>query len=277
MSAASVRKPASRRAATASRVSPASTTGRWNSEPAVARTHLGFVGSTERADRATPKAPAASATRIRAPALPGSDISWASTTWPGPWIAVTSASERGSQRQTATTPWGVCAEASPTNPADSTTCSATPEASEAAITSSRRSTQSSSTKISTTIPAVRASRTACGPSARNSPRNRRNFATVSCRASRTRADRALSTDSSADTRHSMSGPRARAWAPPPPEGGRGPRPTASGQAAGVEAGSAARAVSTSEANAASSFTASSASMRRSTSTPAAFRPWMNRL
>ena len=55
------------------------------------------------------------------------------------------------------------------------------------------------------------------------------------------------------------------------------RGCAGGQAAGVEAGSAARAVSTSEANAASSFTASSASMRRSTSTPAAFRPWMNRL
>ena len=51
---------------------------------------------------------------------------------------------------------------------------------------------------------------------------------------------------------------------------------AAGQRPG-SAGSAALAVSTSEANAASSFTASSASMRRSTSTPAAFRPWMNRL
>jgi hypothetical protein len=52
-----------------------------------------------------------------------------------------------------------------------------------------------------------------------------------------------------------------------------------GQAAVSEpvAGKAARAVSTSAANAAASETASSARFLRSTSTLAAFRPWMNRL
>ena len=51
---------------------------------------------------------------------------------------------------------------------------------------------------------------------------------------------------------------------------------ASGQAADA-AGSAAREVSTSVAKVAGSLTAKSASMRRSTSTSAAFSPWMNRL
>ena len=55
----------------------------------------------------------------------------------------------------------------------------------------------------------------------------------------------------------------------PGSGGR-PRP-------GSRAGRLAFATSTSAAKAAGSLTASSASIRRSTSTPAAFRPWMNRL
>jgi len=52
-----------------------------------------------------------------------------------------------------------------------------------------------------------------------------------------------------------------------------------GQAADSEplTGRAARAVSTSAANAGASDTASSARFLRSTSTPAAFRPWMKRL
>ena len=104
-------------------------------------------------------------------------------------------------------PAGVCARPARRTPPHRPRAAATPEASQAAITSSRRSTQPSSTNTSTGHPAARASRTACGPSARNSPRARRNLATVSARASRTRADRALSTGSSADTRHSMSGPR----------------------------------------------------------------------
>src|SRR5690606_18212943 len=58
--------------------------------------------------------------------------------------------------------------------------------------------------------------------------------------------------------------------------GLGRRRSAEPQAASA-AGTLALASSTSATKAASSLTASSASMRRSTSTPAAFRPWMNRL
>ena len=61
---------------------------------------------------------------------------------------------------------------------------------------------------------------------------------------------------------------------------RGAARGASGAAQAAEpsvAGRASRAVVTSTANAAASLTAISASMRRSTSMPARFRPWMNRL
>ena len=60
------------------------TSGTWNSEPAVARTVLGLYGSTDSAAKTTAWAPAASAARSTVPALPGSRTSTrTSTSEPG--------------------------------------------------------------------------------------------------------------------------------------------------------------------------------------------------
>ena len=95
--------------------------------------------------------------------------------------------------------------------------------------------------------------TAFGPSARKSRRSARTGRRLSLRASLTRALPA----------------GQRAWS------GASGRRRPSG--ALTSSGSAALAVSTSALNAATSLTARSARILRSTSTPARFRPWMNRL
>ena len=95
----------------------------------------------------------------------------------------------------------------------------------------------------------RASLTACGPSARNCRDRSRNARLPSARAARTLGDRVAVI--------------AAIYA--------------AARGASTSAGSALRATSTSAVNAAGSATAISASILRSTSTPAAFRPWMNLL
>jgi hypothetical protein len=53
-------------------VSVTRATGKWNSEPADARTVFGLYTSTDVAENTTASAPAASADRITVPAFPGS-------------------------------------------------------------------------------------------------------------------------------------------------------------------------------------------------------------
>src|SRR5437588_1794929 len=91
-----------------------STTGTWKSAPAEARTVFGLVTSTEPRQKITPWAPAASALRIRVPALPGSRTSTPTTRSLGsaPPLPLgpapaTSARAGGLRRATASTGWGV--------------------------------------------------------------------------------------------------------------------------------------------------------------------------
>ena len=100
-SAASTRRPAARTAATAAAGSGSTATGRWNSEPTLARTAFGLYGSTESPASTTASAPAASAQRSRVPALPGSRTSAATTTSRGELVRA-SASGTSTKRQTAT-------------------------------------------------------------------------------------------------------------------------------------------------------------------------------
>ena len=97
---------------------------------------------------------------------------------------------------------------------------------------------------------------------------------ASCRAALTRGDRTLVISLPAIARRPRPwscrrGPRLRGQARRRAQAARCRRPGRSG--------SAFLATSTSAENAGGSLTASSASIRRSTSTPAIFRPWMNRL
>ena len=117
----------------------------------------------------------------------------------------------------------------------------------------------------TTPPRPSASRTACGPSARNDRARRRSARLASWRAAFTLGERMLV--SSGPNGSLMPEVRSAASAV------RLPRWWASASAAD----SAFFAMLTSAEKAGGSDTASSASMRRSTSTPAALRPWMNRL
>ena len=115
------------------------------------------------------------------------------------------------------------------------------------------------TNSSVSAPAPSASRTAAGPSTRNSPRERRTWRRVKPaggrRPGRTVPSAADRRPGAASAKLAGSGCRRRCGA----------------------AGSAAFATPTSAAKAAGSVTARSARTLRSTSTPAAFRPWMNRL
>ena len=259
------RRPAARSAATvAADGSSPVTTGRWNSEPAEARTHLRVVGVDRcLASSTTPSAPAASAARRTVPALPGSRT-WASTaTRRGragratlrqsdversrrpPRPPAVSPSRRA--RRARSSPTCIDLEAGGLRGRDQSACRSACLAGDEQLVDDPAGAAAGAS----------ASRTACGPSARNG-----------------RALRPARLACSSD-------------GPPSPAGcaGTAARRPCLGelrierQAAGAltSAGRAALATSTRAAKAGGSLTASSASILRSTSTPAALRPWMNRL
>src|SRR5580658_7670679 len=217
-SAARICRPAPRSAAAACRSGDPATTGRWNRLPAEARTHLLLYGSTEASEKTTPSAPAASAVRSTVPAFPGSRTLASSTTSRGD-AAVSRCNGTSMNRHTASRPCGVtvCASSAITWPLTAST--GTPCAAACAVSSSCRDRASAVTNSSVTTPpapsasgwpdapggpspgcgAARlqasASRTACGPSARNSLVRCRDDRRASCRAAFTRGDRMLVTSS----------------------------------------------------------------------------------
>src|SRR5580692_1839088 len=233
-SAARICRPAPRSAAAACRSGDPATTGRWNRLPAEARTHLLLYGSTEASEKTTPSAPAASAVRSTVPALPGSRTLASSTTSRGD-TAVSRCSGTSMNRHTASRPCGVtvCASSAITWPLTAST--GTPCAAACDVSSSCRDRASAVTNSSVmsgpepaapsapgrprapsapagpdaprgpspgrgaTWPQASASRTACGPSARNSRVRCRDDRRASCRAAFTRGDRMLVTSSLAIT------------------------------------------------------------------------------
>lgn len=214
--------------------------GRWNNDPTDARTVFGFHGSTEPEVRITPSAPKASAQRITVPAFPGSRTCAQITS---SWASATSLQPKLSCRQTATIPCGVTVS-------ESCRIAASVPCQTGTSKPSRRSAwRSGSTTITpvTTPSAASASRTACLPSARNSPARPRPRRWVSRRMERS-------------TELGSSRAAFGVWTIQ--------------AAAGVWF---ARETATSAAKASVSVTARSARILRSTSTPAFFRPLMKRL
>src|SRR5882757_1217815 len=104
--AASRRSPARRHSASTVATSRSRATGRWKTLPAEPRTHLPLCGSTASPASTTASAPAASATRITVPALPGSDASSSTTTSLGA-PASASATDTSIRPHTASRPCGV--------------------------------------------------------------------------------------------------------------------------------------------------------------------------
>src|ERR1700729_288867 len=192
-SAARTRIPASRSAQAARPSGEPTTTGRWNRLPADARTHLPLYGSTEASVNTTASAPAASAVRSTVPALPGSRTLASRTTSLGVASARSWSSGTSTNRHTASRPWGVTVWASSAITSPLTACTGTPSAAASSVISSYREPPEAVTNTSvTTRPGrARASRTACGPSARNSRVRCRAERRASCRAALTRADRVL--------------------------------------------------------------------------------------
>ncbi|CAM5711888.1 hypothetical protein SCANM63S_09693 [Streptomyces canarius] len=315
-SAARTRTPASFSAATARSTGTPTATGRWKCEPTEARTALGLYRSTEASVRITASAPAASAQRSTVPALPGSRT-WARTATSFGRAARMSSNGVSRNRQTPTRPCGVTVVEMSAMTSSDARCIRAPASRAAPMMSAYRSAAStvanSSTRVgtpSTRCPA--ASRTACGPSARNSRSFPRKFRLASRRAAETRVERG-EISSGVGILWVTFSEFQRAAGPVPRRGAGncasdhdGPalerRPTRqrqdpqaiqpAGPTVSVDSeparrhaalgaftsdGSAFCATSTSAAKAFASFTASSARILRSTSTFAAFRPWMKRL
>ncbi len=159
-------------ASSVSRSAP-STTGRWNSDPAVERTVLGLYKSTLEAVSTTASAPAESAARRIVPALPGSLTSTITATSRGPSASICS---RGTSmnEQTAITPWGVTVEDMAARTSSVTGRSAGLPANSGCLSrqpsvANRSSTTGGPPAAVRSVCSARASRTACGPSARNRP------------------------------------------------------------------------------------------------------------
>src|SRR5579872_238735 len=192
-SAARTRRPASRSARAASPSGEPTTTGRWNRLPADARTHLPLYGSTDASENTTASAPAASAVRSTVPALPGSRTLASRTTSRGVPSEKIFSSGTSTNRHTASRPWGVTVWASSAITSPLTVCTAAPSAAASSAISSYRDPPAAVTNSSVTTRPGRAmaSRTACGPSARNSRVRCRAERRASCRAALTRADRML--------------------------------------------------------------------------------------
>ena len=104
-SMARMRIPRDRRTSIASSVRRPRTTGRWNSEPADARTVLALYTSTDDDENTTAFAPTASADRSTVPAFPGSRTSCRSATQAG--LCGTTSSETSTNEATPTNPCGV--------------------------------------------------------------------------------------------------------------------------------------------------------------------------
>jgi hypothetical protein len=192
------------------------------------------------------------------PAFPGSRTSSRMTMSFGPLPSASgrrmSFTDTGNWRHTAMTPWGVtvlaiesmtCSVQNSTSRSAAAAASASPEYRSRAVGVAKSSTSSSERK-------ARASATACGPSKRKSPVSDRASLLASLATPRTLGERGLSSIVVLLTQAETFG-------------------------ADVSAGRAALAVATSAANVFGSVMARSARMRRSTSTPARFRPWMKRL
>src|SRR5690606_23275151 len=184
--AASTWRPAPRNSASAPAGRSCRTRSRWNRLPAVARTHLPLYGSTAGPAKITAPAPAASAVRSTVPALPGSVTSTSTATSPGRCrSAVASGTSRRSQ--TATTPCGVTASVSAPAVSSVIRETGTPASPAVATRSGWRAAARSVRNNSRTVPGrASASRTACGPSARNRPvrsrsRRRRSLAAATTR------------------------------------------------------------------------------------------------
>jgi hypothetical protein len=95
--------------------SRAGTTGRWNTLPAEARIALAFHGSAASPATMTPSAPAASASRITVPVLPGSLVCTSTATSLGE-PASRSATEVVGNAQRTTRPCGLTASLSEAAP-----------------------------------------------------------------------------------------------------------------------------------------------------------------
>ena len=145
------------------------TTGRWNRLPALERTTFGEVASTLPRNSTTASAPAASAARMMAPALPGSWASVSTTTSIAPDRAATRAPgpAASSMTTTASTPWESVLMAAMTRSLARWTYR--PAARASSQMPLWRSRAASVRKTSRTLSAayLTASRTPWGPSTRN--------------------------------------------------------------------------------------------------------------
>jgi len=158
-------RPAARAAPTASAKETPVTTGRWKSEPAVARTTLGLVTSTLPWQATTAAAPAASAIRMRVPALPGSETRGNRTASRAP--SSTSRPGGGGIVATARMPWASGLIAAATSAV--TRWRYSPAARARDTVARSRAATASVTYTSRTRPGAweTSSRTAWGPSTRN--------------------------------------------------------------------------------------------------------------
>ena len=188
------------------------------------------------------------------PTLPGSRP-WASTTIVSPTLGSGSSREIASSEATAQIPWESPDRAAETSAVTGCTQRVTRRA--ASTTSAWVSHASCRTYTSRTHSprCVTSSRTACGPSTSIRPERERAERPTRPDTLRTRSARGLSRT----VRRSAE------------------ELTYQALGALMSAGSASLATFTRALNALMSLTASSASMRRSTSTPARFRPWIRRL
>ena len=241
------------------RRSPATTTGTWSTEPAEARTVFGLKGSTVPSQHTTPSAPAASATRMTAPALPGSRTSTHTTTNVAPGQLVEGG--RRASRTTASTGWGVTVSAtrsSTPGPRSKTRAPAPWRARARPTTSGSRHGAGASTKTaSTAAPASSAPARSLTPSTTNAPSDRRDAAPPQ------QPPQALDPLVPEGERRGQE--RVPGLAPPPGRRGSAVRP-------GRDV-----ATPTRRAKASGSVTARSARTLRSTSTSASRSPAMSRL
>src|SRR6266542_4685545 len=190
-SAARTCRPRPRQSETARATSASTLIARWKTLPALARTAFGLCGSTDSVEKTTASAPAASAQRISVPALPGSRT-WTPTASRRVSRRTASSSGTSTSRHSATTPCEVTVSVIAASAASSTGSHAVPEARARLRRSRCRSSAAGSAYTSTTRPVRSASRTACGPSARNRPDLCRNARVASRRACLIRVDRGVS-------------------------------------------------------------------------------------
>ena len=180
------RSPAAPIADTAAAASASDTTGIEKILPAEARRHLPLYGSTLWPASTTASAPIASATRIRVPAFPGSEISAATASSRGE-SASTSSSEVSGTEHTATSPTGVTVSDNAFAARSVTRCTCASVRSEP-----NRACAASVAKTSETSPRRNPASTRLGPSARKRAARRRPTWRCSLIAAATRAERSVS-------------------------------------------------------------------------------------